>query len=354
MFDPSNIVTFDSVIPTQLEWNWDGYVLKARLTSWIADGGTGKTSVSMNYAARLTNGSPNPPENRDDPYTDPATWNRPGYVIVISAEDDADNSLVHKLMDAGADLRYVIDLSHVDIDTATGSTTDTFQLPRDIPYLQRVIRYFSVPGNPLPEGKKVLPGGVVQVFIDPFMRISTIPVNGNQRLGSEILIPLEEVAKRTGTGILILHHFHKGSRSANAKRGNLIDYVGASKGFTDFIRCNIALLHDETDPDVVHMISLKTNVGKAQPVAFMVREGRIVWGQPLHTMSQRRDRLGKRVLAEITRAADAGDVAPTSVVLSAILDASHRDVMQALAQLAGASRVTCDRDGWSPAPALTA
>jgi hypothetical protein len=341
MINLASIETFAAVEPTDHDWLWTGYVLGGDLSVWVADGGVGKGLVAADLAARISRGWPMAPELPHDPESDPATWPAPGYTIMISLEDKPDTDTVHRLTAAGADLRYIINLRTVEVSNASGgSTRAKFSLPRDIGYLGEVIDYHNDPANP-----GVLPGGVRLVIIDPLMSAATVSVAGNQGARQNVMDPLGELAERTGAAILIVHHFHKGSGSKNAGR-NPVDYMGGSKGISDAARVNVVLVRDEVNPQVVRMLSAKSNVGSGDPVAFMVavdgHDTRVLWAQPRNAGNDRA-RVERKVLAVL-----ASSEAPlTTQQVAAIAKLSHALVRGVIARQQRAGSVAKTRNTYA-------
>src|SRR5262249_3007386 len=81
-----------------VSWLWPGYLASGRLTLLDGDPGVGKSLVSLDPAARLTTGRELPDGSRPDLAT---------AVVVLSGEDDMQDTLRPRLLAAGADLRRV-------------------------------------------------------------------------------------------------------------------------------------------------------------------------------------------------------------------------------------------------------
>ena len=86
------------ISPERIEWVWPGRVARGKHTAIAGDPGTGKSQLLIAMAAAITIGGSWPCEESCAPL---------GSVIILSAEDGAADTLVPRLMAAGADLARV-------------------------------------------------------------------------------------------------------------------------------------------------------------------------------------------------------------------------------------------------------
>ncbi len=117
-------------MPTPVEWLWPGRIPFGKLTLVVGDPGVGKSLLMADIAARLSRGlafpdSPTPvaPAARAPSATAanpgappvPEPPNRPhlGRVIIASSDDELDDTIVHRLAAAGADLSLITVLEGV-------------------------------------------------------------------------------------------------------------------------------------------------------------------------------------------------------------------------------------------------
>ena len=92
---PSVIMTRASEIaPENIEWIWPGFIARRRVTSLVGYPGLGKSQVAIDFAATVSTGRNWPGGT--------ANGNR-GRVIILSAEDDAADMIVPRLIAAGGD-----------------------------------------------------------------------------------------------------------------------------------------------------------------------------------------------------------------------------------------------------------
>src|SRR5688572_19661070 len=93
-----------SITPRELEPLWDGVLWIGKPTLLVGDPGLGKSLVSNDVAARVSRGLAWPCESASC---------EPGGVLMLSAEDDPDDTIVPRLMAAGADLERITFLDGV-------------------------------------------------------------------------------------------------------------------------------------------------------------------------------------------------------------------------------------------------
>ncbi|MDO8629885.1 MAG: AAA family ATPase, partial [Phycisphaerales bacterium] len=121
------------VTPRPVEWLWSGRFAIGKLTLIAGDPGLGKSFVTLDMAARVSTGTPWP-DRRGDPI--PA-----GDVILLSAEDDLEDTIRPRLDAAGADVTRITAIQGVnyyDPDTQR-DTIKSFNLEVDLPALESAI-----------------------------------------------------------------------------------------------------------------------------------------------------------------------------------------------------------------------
>ena len=86
------------ITPRRIDWLAYGVLARRKLTLLSGRGSTGKSQVGTSYVASITTGSPLP---------DGSTPACIGRVLILAAEDDKEDTVVVRLMAAGADLSRV-------------------------------------------------------------------------------------------------------------------------------------------------------------------------------------------------------------------------------------------------------
>jgi hypothetical protein len=168
----------------------------------------------------------------------------PGQVITILPEDKDSYTVKPRLRAAGADLTKVFSMSTVKLKQAGGgSAQSSFTLPRDFGLLRYAIRQL---------------GDVRWVIMGPLARISSVSIAHPQTVRHEVIEPLQQIAEETGVAIILVMHFNRGSRSKNT---NLLDKVqGSMTGIVGSLRVVNAILRDELDPEIRHVVNMAGNL----------------------------------------------------------------------------------------------
>ena len=86
------------ILPEKIEWLWRGRLARGKHTCIAGEPGTGKSQLSIAMIAIVTTGGEWPCAEGQAPL---------GSVIILSAEDGAADTIVPRLMAAGADLERV-------------------------------------------------------------------------------------------------------------------------------------------------------------------------------------------------------------------------------------------------------
>src|SRR5438270_13239601 len=110
------------VVAKNLEWLWPGYLARGKLAVLDGDPEMGKSLLTLDLIARLGRGGPMP---------DGSPLARPGTAILLSAEDDAADTIRPRAEAAGADLSRLV------LPNLGGRVP---RLPDDIPALEELVR----------------------------------------------------------------------------------------------------------------------------------------------------------------------------------------------------------------------
>lgn len=238
-----------SVRTRKVHWAWQDYFPLGKLSIVEGDPGDGKSILSIDLAARWSTGTAMP---------DGSNGAGPWPIILVSAEDDAEDTIVPRLMAAGARLDFCHLITH--------------GLARDIPF-------DFASGLP---GVRALAEriGARAVFFDPLMAfISAATDTNNDASVRRALQPLKVLAEITQAAVIAVRHLNKGGSGSKA-----IYRGGGSVGFAGAARATFLVTADRQDPSNKIMAAVKTNLA-ARPPSLRYRvqlnpEGMpyIVWG----------------------------------------------------------------------------
>jgi AAA domain-containing protein len=249
------LVLASTIRPEEPEWVWPGVLAKGALSIIGGDPDLGKSTVTLDLAARVSSGG-----------RWPVTKQRAsqGTVLIFSAEDNPANTSVPRLMACGADLNRV----HFVGMVADAKGEKVFNLKQDIPALEKAIAEI---------------GDVALVIIDPISAyLGNIDSNKNAEVRGA-LAPLQAVMNKHNVCVLGITHLNKGS-GQNA----MYRYTG-SLGLIAAARTGFLVSVDPNDPDQRIMSSAKNNLSpdkhgftfKFESVELPngVGTSRIVWGE---------------------------------------------------------------------------
>lgn len=221
----ASLVRVSDVVPEPIDWLWTGHVARGKLHDISGDPGLGKSTVTVDWAARVTTGKPWPD---GQPGCDPAG------VVLISAEDGVADTIRPRLAAAGADLDRVAVLTDVitGVDPATGDPVERLpELPTDVDVIAEAIGSVDA----------------ALLVIDPLMAALAGSVNSYRDQDvRRALAPLTRVAEQTRTAVIIVRHLNKGDSSHAIYRG------GGSIGIIGAARLGYTVARHPDDPDNPH------------------------------------------------------------------------------------------------------
>jgi hypothetical protein len=233
--------------PKRIEFLWAGRIARGKHTAIAGEAGTGKSQISVYVAARISCGAEWPCGEGRAPL---------GNVIILNAEDGADDTVVPRLMAAGADLNRVHIVSAVQQKDGKGRRT--FNLQADLALLERTIAEI---------------GEVALVIIDP---ISSYMGKIDSHKNSEVrgaLEPLSEMAARLSVAILSITHFSKAGYGINTKA--LHRFIG-SIAFVGAPRAAFAVIEDTDNEGRMLFLHAKNNIaGKPQGLAYRLEQTQV-------------------------------------------------------------------------------
>jgi hypothetical protein len=239
-----------NVKPRAVEWLWRDRLPLGKCTLQGGDGGIGKSLLIAWIAATTSRGGDWP----NGEGTAPA-----GSVIILSAEDDMEDTIVPRLMAAGADLSRIHILNAVIAEDGNGRRV--FNLKTDLQRLEARIKQL---------------GDCVLVAIDPinsYLGETDSFKNGQVRTALE---PVGEMAARLRVTILGNTHFNKSGAGGANKR--FIDSVA----FINHARAGFVVVEDKDNPSRKLFIPSKHNLGpRKEGLAYTIDTKLIESDEPI-------------------------------------------------------------------------
>ena len=225
--------------PDHVHWLWDRRLPLGKLSLIGGAAGTGKSTLAMALVAAVTTGGPWPCGEGAAPR---------GSAIILSAEDDEHDTIVPRLMAAGADLEQVGILSSVCENTKRRS----LNLRTDVAMLELAIKEL---------------GKVQLVIIDPISAfLGGVDANGNARV-RELLQPLATLAARHGIAVVAITHPPK-NLSPHPR-----DHFIGSIAFNAAARASYLVQTDPADENRRLLLQVKNNIATDPgTLAFRITE----------------------------------------------------------------------------------
>jgi hypothetical protein len=196
-----DLVMVAEVDREQVRWLWRDRIPAGKVTVLDGDPGTGKSTLTLTVAAKVSTGSPLPDGAQP----------KVGGVILLNAEDDIGDTIRPRLEAAGADLERCWVLPDVHPE---GEPPRPPELPADLFLLEDLVK-----------GK-----GAALVVIDPLMAFLSGAVDSHRDQDvRRVLASLAYMAARTGAAVVIVRHMNKGTGSALYRGSGSIGIVGAAR-----------------------------------------------------------------------------------------------------------------------------
>jgi hypothetical protein len=206
--------------PEKLVWVWPGRIPEGKLVLLGGPPGLGKSQLTAFMSAIVSNGG-------YWPCGEGSTI--PGDVIFMSAEDGVQDTIIPRLMAAGADCERVHIVSAATKRDGTGRKT--FSLKTDVDLLEDM-------------AKKI--GSVRLIIVDPISAyMGGSDGNGNVET-REVLEPLADMANRLRIAVVAVTHLNKGGGGGNQ---SALNRFAGSIAFVAAARSAFAVIEDPEDDE---------------------------------------------------------------------------------------------------------
>lgn len=267
------IIRASSITPRKVEWLWPGRIPLGKLTTFAGVGGLGKTFVLCDITARVTRGADWPDSAGECCET--------GQVLFVSGEDEADDTIVPRLIEMGADLNKVIFL--------TTEVQDRFTLA-DLSTLETAIEQAG--------------GNVRFIAIDPpTAYLGGVDDHKNAELRG-LLSPMKSWAAKHRLALVFNTHVNKGG----GQKFEAMMRVMGSVAWVNAVRAAHMFAKDADSPDRRLFVPMKMNVGKERKgLAYRLAEvgelARVEWLGEVDTTADEAVAPPKKMTRDV-RAAD--------------------------------------------------
>lgn len=260
-----------SIVMTELEWLWPQRVPKGKMTFFTGKPDCCKSMVLLDLIARATTGKDFPDGSKNE--------NPPCKVLIAASEDDPNDTLVPRLVAAGADLNMV-DLVHGTMVEITGKNKTTkrkrtkLDLKRDAKLLLESI--------------KVHPD-IKLLALDP---ITSFLGDADTNKDKDIRPIVDEITRVCNkSGITIVGIIHSNKRSDV----DAVHKVSGAGALAASVRAVWGFSRDSEEKTKYHMAHVKGNLGKDKSgINYSIEEAQvtlsngksvgiphIVWGEKI-------------------------------------------------------------------------
>jgi hypothetical protein len=229
--------------PERIQWLWQNRFALGKFSLIAGNPGLGKSQLTVHMAAQVTTGDRWPNGEGAAPL---------GSVVILSCEDDPADTLVPRLIAAGADPSRVHVVEAVKVPAGEGAHERQFDLANDVHALCRAVDEI---------------GDVRLIIIDPITAYLGAGKNVDSHKNAEVraaLAPLQVHAAKHGFAAVGVSHLNKGGGTEALMR------VLGSLGFVAAARVAFLVVADTANERTL-FIPMKNNIGMKQPgLAFRV------------------------------------------------------------------------------------
>jgi putative DNA primase/helicase len=232
------------VQPEKLIWVWPGRIPEGKLVLLGGPPGLGKSQLTAFLAATISNGG-------DWPCNEGST--AVGNVIFMSAEDGIEDTIVPRLIAAGANRDRVYIVASATKPDGTGRKT--FSLKTDVDLLEAKAKEIA---------------DVRLIIVDPISAyMGGSDGNGNVET-REVLEPLAEMANRLHIAVVAVTHLNKGGGGGNQ---TALNRFSGSIAFIAAARAAFAVLEDPENDERRFLLQAKNNLGpKCKGLVFRMEQ----------------------------------------------------------------------------------
>ena len=208
--------------PTMVKWLWDGWLAQGKLHLLAGVSTAGKSTIAFDFAATLSRGG-------QWPGGSPAPR---GRTLIWSSEDDWSDTILPRLLAAGADIDRVHFIDKIG--------NRSFDPAKDVPYLYEACIAYK---------------DVSLLILDPILNVIQAEAKETAKTRRD-LTPVVEFARATNTAVLGITHFTK-----NSEKADPLDRIIGSQATGAYARIVMAAQRLENS-DTRKLVRVKSNIGR--------------------------------------------------------------------------------------------
>lgn len=228
----AQVVNLAVVEEKKLKWLWQNHFPLGKISIIAGDPDVGKSFLTMDIAARVSSGSTWPD----------GSGNEEGKVLIMTAEDDLEDTVKPRLRKNGAKMENVIALQTIKY-TDEKKGEEKIKLPSLIDNLD-LIR------------DEIQKYDIRAVIIDPINAyLGGVNTHKDAEMRNKVFAPLKDMAEKENVAILCIMHLNK-MDSSNAKHR-----VSGSIGYVAASRATWLIANDNECDQRKLMVPVKFNLG---------------------------------------------------------------------------------------------
>jgi putative DNA primase/helicase len=225
------LVNLDDVVSKPIAWLWKDRIAIGKLTMISGDPCLGKSTFTMDIAARVSNGAP---------WADiPEVEREAGGVVILSAEDDLADTIKPRLQAAGANTKRIVALKAVQRSCDDVVYETMFSLATDMLQLRQAVEKVD---------------DCRLIVIDPISAYLGGTDSHKDAQVRGVLAPLSELASDLGVAVITVAHLNK------SNGGKAIYRTGGSIAFVAAVRSAFVVVKDLKDPNRRLVLPTKNNL----------------------------------------------------------------------------------------------
>ncbi|MHB1949352.1 MAG: AAA family ATPase [Gammaproteobacteria bacterium] len=211
-----------------ISWLWNGVIAKGKITMIAGNPGVGKSQLTANLAAIVTSGKTWPNSNFKC---------EPSAVVILNAEDQAEDTIAPRLIAAEADLKNIYIVEAV-LDP--NSLERHFNLANDLEQLDKFLIKLK---------------NVSMIIIDPITAYLGKTDSYKNAEIRALLSPLAKIAEKHNVAIVCISHLTKDVNK------NALLRIAGSLAFVAAARAAFVVIQDENDSVKRLFLPIKNNIG---------------------------------------------------------------------------------------------
>jgi hypothetical protein len=233
------ILAADQLEPERVEWLWENRIALGKINLLAGEGGDGKSQLAIALAAAITTGGPMP---------DGSASVAPGFVFILAAEDGMKDTIIPRLIAAGADLTRVRIITNnlVKIKGRDGKLMISPMSFQDLAYWRKLFRLYP---------------DLRLMIADPIPAFLGRGVNDHKNADIRaVLEPFAELLSETRVALLGITHLGKTTELKSP-----VHRILGSVAYANLARSVHITVRDREDKERRFLCHPKVNVGKEQP-----------------------------------------------------------------------------------------